>query len=138
MLRLMPSCAASSRVLGKRLPRAYTPLWIASRRLHKVEAHKAKVVYYTLLAIYCVWGLIALRMAPNPLVLAIATGVMWNFAYAFTSMHLLFVMLRLMPAPLRPGWLQCAGLVAGSILYAGISAIALKQQWPNIVGFFTR
>ena len=107
-------------------------LWIASRRLHKVEAHNVKLVYYTLLAIYCVWGLVALRVSPNPLVLAIATGVMWNFAYAFTSLHLLWVMLRLMPPPLRPGWLQCIGLVAGALLYGGISAVALRQQWPAI------
>jgi hypothetical protein len=107
-------------------------IWIGSRRMHKVDAHKVKIVYYTLLALYCVWGLIALRVSPNPLVLAIATGVMWNFAFAFTSLHLLWVMLRLLPPPLRPGWLQCAGLVAGAILYAGISMIALRQQWPAI------
>lgn len=107
-------------------------LWIGSRRLHAVEAHNVRRVYYVLLALYCVWGLIALRAVPNPLVLAIATGVMWNFAFAFTSLHLLWVMLRLMPPPLRPGWLQCAGLVAGAILYAGISGIALMQQWPAI------
>jgi hypothetical protein len=107
-------------------------LWIASRRLHQVDSHKVKLVYYVLLAIYCAWGLIALRVSPNPLVLAIATGVMWNFAFAFTSLHLLWVMLRLMPPPLRPGWLQRIGLVAGAVLYAGISAVALAQQWPAI------
>ena len=105
-------------------------LWIGSRRLHNVEPHKVKRVYYTLLALYCVWGLIALRVVPNPLVLAIATGVMWNFAFAFTSLHLLWVMLRLMPPALRPHWVQCAGLVLAALLYAGISAIALAQQWP--------
>ncbi len=107
-------------------------IWIASRRLHKVEAHRVKIVYYSLLSVYCVWGLIALKVAPDPLVLAIATGVMWNYAYAFTSIHLLWVMIRMMPAPLRTGWLQCTGLVAGAVLYAGISAIALAQQWPAI------
>ena len=107
-------------------------LWIGSRRLRSVDDHNVKLVYYTLLALYCVWGLIALRVTPNPLVLAIATGVMWNFAYAFTSLHLLWVMLRLMPAPLRPGWLQCAGLIGGAVLYAGISGIAFVQQWPAI------
>jgi hypothetical protein len=111
-------------------------IWIGSRRLHKVDAHKVKIVYYTLLTLYCIWGLIALRVSPNPLVLAIASGVMWNFAFAFTSLHLLWVMRRLLPAPLRPGWLQCAGLVAGAIVYAGISAVALRQQWPAIRAWF--
>jgi len=110
-------------------------LWIGSRRLHAVEAHKVKLVYYSLLALYCIWGLIALRLTPDPLVLAIATGVMWNFAFAFTSLHLLWVMLRLMPKELRPGWLQCSGLVAGAILYAGISGVAFAQQWPAVKTF---
>jgi hypothetical protein len=57
---------------------------------------------------------------------------MWNFAFAFTSLHLLWVMLRLMPKPLRPGWLQCAGLAGGAALYGGISGVALAQQWPAI------
>lgn len=113
-------------------------LWIASPRLHKVEGRHVKRVYYSLLVLYCVWGLIALWAVPNPLVLAIATGVMWNFAFAFTSLHLLWVMLRLMPPPLRPGWLQCAGLIAGAVLYAGISGIALAQQWPAIQSWLGR
>lgn len=113
-------------------------LWIASRKLHGMDDHKVKVVYYTLLAVYCVWGLIALRISPNPLVLAIATGVMWNFAFAFTSLHLLWVMLRLMPAPLRPGWIQSLGLIAGAVLYGGISAVALAQQWPAIMSWLGR
>jgi hypothetical protein len=103
-----------------------------------MDDHKVKVVYYTLLAVYCVWGLIALRISPNPLVLAIATGVMWNFAFAFTSLHLLWVMLRLMPTPLRPGWVQSLGLIAGAVLYGGISAIALAQQWPAIIAWLGR
>jgi hypothetical protein len=112
-------------------------IWIASRRLRHVEPHKVKVVYYTLLLAYCCWGLVALRLSPNPLALAIATGVMWNLAFAFTSLHLLWVMLRVMPRPLRPGWLQCMGLVSGAVLYAGISAVALKQQWPAIMKWWT-
>lgn len=107
-------------------------LWIGSRRLRKADTHNVKGVYYSLLALYCVWGLIALRLTPNPLILAIATGVMWNFAFAFTALHLLWVMRRLMPAPLRPGWVQCAGLIGGAVLYAGISGIALVQQLPAI------
>jgi hypothetical protein len=107
-------------------------IWIASRRMHRLDTHKVKFVYYCLLAAYCVWGLIALHVTPNPLVLGIAAGVMWNFAFAFTSLHLLWVMLRLMPVPLRPGWLQCAGLIGGAILYAGISIIAFAQQWPAV------
>ena len=71
-------------------------------------------------------------------VLAIATGVMWNFALGFSSLHTLWVTLTLLPKMLRPSWLQCAGLVACAVFYIGISSIAFAQQWPalrNWAGF---
>ncbi|MCC6539304.1 MAG: Nramp family divalent metal transporter, partial [Bryobacterales bacterium] len=105
-------------------------LWIGSARLKHVDGHKVKYVYYSILAVYAIWGLIALRITPNPLVLAIATGVMWNFALGFSALHTLWVMRTLLPAPLRPGLLQYAGLLACAVFYIGISSIAFAQQWP--------
>jgi hypothetical protein len=107
-------------------------LWIGSRRLHKVDTSRVKTVYYSILAFYMIWGLIALRITPNPLVLAIASGVMWNFALGFSSLHTLWVNLSLLPKPLRPGWLQCTGLVACAIFYIGISTIAFTKEWPKV------
>jgi len=91
-----------------------------------------KYVYYTILALYCVWGLIVLRLTPNPLVLAIATTVLWNFALGFTALHTLWVLLSLLPKPLRPGILQCAGLLACAAFYFWISSMAFAQQWPKV------
>jgi hypothetical protein len=107
-------------------------LWIGSRRLHKLEGHKAKYVYYTILMLYMVWGLVTVRLTPNPLVLAIASGVMMNFALGFSAVHTLIVNLKLLPAQLRPGWVQCAGLAGCAVFYVGISAIAFNQQWPRV------
>lgn len=106
-------------------------LWIGWRRLQGLEEHKAGRVYYAILAVYVLWGLAALHVTPNPLVLAIATGVMWNFALGFTALHTLVVR-KLLPEPLRAGWLLCAGLAACAVFYIGISAIAFAQQWPGI------
>ncbi|MFN7919815.1 MAG: Nramp family divalent metal transporter [Bryobacteraceae bacterium] len=107
-------------------------LWIGSGRLHKLDDHKVKLVYYTILALYCVWGLVALRITPNPLVLAIATGVMWNFALGFSALHTLWALRTLLPGPLRPGLAQSLGLIACAIFYIGISSIAFAQQWPKV------
>lgn len=111
-------------------------LWIGSRKLHAVDDHKVKYVYYTILLVYCLWGLTALSITPNPLVLAIATGVMWNFALGFSALHTLWVMHRLLPAPLRPHWLQSLGLVACAVFYLGISSIGFAQQWPKVQAWF--
>ncbi len=110
-------------------------LWTGARRLRHLEEHKVKYVYYAILAAYGVWGLTALRLTPNPLVLAIASGVMMNFALGFSALHTLYVNLVLLPPPLRPGWLLRAGLVACASFYFGISAIAFRQQWPKLAAW---
>jgi hypothetical protein len=107
-------------------------LWIGSMRLRRLEGHQVKYVYYTILALYGLWGLVALRLTPNPLVLAIATGVMWNFALGFSAFHTLVVNLTLLPRALRPRWPQRIGLFACGVFYLGITTVVLLQQWPNI------
>jgi hypothetical protein len=110
-------------------------IWIGSRRMHRFEGNQVKFVYYGILVLNMAWGLIALTFTPNPLVLAIASGVMMNFALGFSALHTLYVVVRLLPAPLRPGWLMCAGLTACAVFYIGISLIAFRQQWPRIAAW---
>lgn len=113
-------------------------LWTGSKRLHRLDGNRVKYVYYTLLTVYLFWGLNALRLTPNPLVLAITSGVLWNFALGFSSLHVLWVTRRLMPAGTRPNWFQSAGLAACAVFFMGISAIALRQQWPAVVEWLRR
>jgi len=113
-------------------------IWTGWRRVAHLEGHKVKFVYYTILAAYGVWGLVALRLTPSPLVLAIASGVMMNFALGFSALHTLYVNLRLLPEPLRPGRLLRLGLVACAVFYMGISTIAFRQQWPNLRAWLGR
>jgi len=110
-------------------------LWTGLRPLRRLDGNQVKYVYYFILALYGVWGLMALRLTPNPLVLAIATGVMWNFALGFSSCHTLYVNRSLLPRELRPGWLMQAGLVACAFFYVGISAIAFRQEWPKVAAW---
>jgi hypothetical protein len=76
--------------------------------------------------------LIALRISPNPLVLAIATGVMMNLGLAVSALHVIYVNRRLLPRPLRPSWVLEAGLVFCSLFYGAISGVALLQEWPRL------
>ncbi len=110
-------------------------LWTGFRPLHRLEGNRVKYIYYAILAAYGAWGLIALRLTPNPLVLAVASGVMMNFALGFSALHTLYVNLSLLPPELWPGWLMRIGLVACAIFYLGISAIAFQQQWPKIASW---
>jgi hypothetical protein len=102
-------------------------IWTGARSLHRLDGNQVRYVYYGLLALYGVWGLIALRLTPNPLFLAVASGVVMNFALGFSALHVLYCLVRLMPAPLRPNWLHRAGLVACAVFYIGISLVALLR-----------
>jgi hypothetical protein len=110
-------------------------IWTGSRWMHRFEGNQVKFVYYAILGLNLAWGMIALTFTPNPLVLAIASGVMMNFALGFSALHTLYVLMRLLPEPLRPGWLLRLGLVACAVFYVGISVIAFRQQWPRITAW---
>jgi hypothetical protein len=104
-------------------------IWMGSKRLRGAEGNSVKYVYYAILGGYGLWGLAALRLSPNPLALAIMSGVLVNFAMAFSAVHLLYVDRKLMPERLRAPWVLRAGLVACAVFYGGISTIAL---WSKI------
>ncbi len=113
-------------------------LWMGSRRLRGLDGHKVKYVYYGLLAVYCLWGLVVLRLTPNPLVLAIAGGVLVNFAMSISALHVLYVNHRLLPKEVRPPlWIE-AGVLGCSVFYLVVSAIAFGQQWPKLLAWLTR
>jgi hypothetical protein len=108
---------------------------VGVKRLHHLEGNRVKYVYYSLLGAYGIWGLVALKLTPNPLVLAVATGVMLNFGLGFSALHVLYVDVVLLPKDLRPPWVMRVGLVVCSVFYIGISSIAFGQQWPKIMAW---
>jgi hypothetical protein len=110
-------------------------IWMGVGRLKSVDGNKVKYIYYGILAVYGLWGLFALRITPNPLVLAIASGVMMNIALAISGLHTLYVLLVLLPKEVRPGWFGIVGLLGCSALYFTISIVTLMQQWPRIVAW---
>jgi len=107
-------------------------IWMGVKRLHHLEGNRVKYVYYLLLMSYGLWGLLALRLTPNPLVMAVASGMLLNLGLGFSALHVLYVDLVLLPRQLRPPWLMRIGLICCSMFYTGISCIAFRQQWPSI------
>ena len=66
-------------------------IWVGAKRVRHLDGNQVKYVYYLLLGLYCVWGLIALKLTPDPLLLTIASGVFLNFGMGFSSLHVLWV-----------------------------------------------
>lgn len=102
-------------------------LWVGSRRLRKLGGHQVKLVYYTVLGLYAVWGLVALSLSPSPQFTTILNGVLMNLGMSVAALHVIYVGRSLLPPEARPGWLLEAGLVACSAFYCGLSVLTYLQ-----------
>lgn len=107
--------------------------WSASARLRSRHPDEAHVVYYAIMAAYCVWGLLALGLTPNPLVLAILGSTLGNLGLAMSALHVIHVNKTLLPPAARPGWMITTGLVLAAVFFAGISAIAFTHQYETLM-----
>lgn len=91
-------------------------LWTGSGRLRAWRGGDVRAVYYVVLAVVVVWGIVALRLAQPILLLQISANV-GGFILVVSSLHLLYVNTRLLPAHVRPPIWRRAGLIAVALFY---------------------
>jgi hypothetical protein len=99
-------------------------LWSGTRWAKKLPPEKIKYVYYGILGIYAMWGLLTLTLF-NPMQVAIIGAVLGNVALGFSSLHALYVNRSLMPKELQPGRVLQIGVVCCGIFFLGISVVVL-------------
>lgn len=98
--------------------------WTGSRRVRALWGGDVRRVYYTLLGIIVVWGLIALKLVQPILLVQISANV-GGIVFVIAGLHLLYVNTRLLPAPLRPGLGPRLGLVALVLFYGFFSTMSI-------------
>ncbi|HUY33033.1 MAG TPA: Nramp family divalent metal transporter [Pirellulales bacterium] len=112
---------------GDQIARRWTDIiWTASPWARRMREDRVAYLYYAILAIYCVWGLVALALC-NPLEILKIAGVLMNVALGFASWHTLYVNRSLMPPVLRPNRFMQAGTFACGAFFLGISVIGLMS-----------
>lgn len=108
-------------------------LWAGHPKLRDMPHDRVRFVYFTLLALYFVWGLVILVwIGDQPMLLMKASGVIMNFILGFSAFHTLAVNLFLLPKPLRPGWISRIGLVACGVFFIAIAALGTPNVWGEI------
>lgn len=108
-------------------------LWTGNRKLHHLEGNKVRYVYFSLLSLYLLWGLVILVWTGDkPLTIVQASGVIMNFALGFTALHTLAVNTILLPKAVRPGWLGRAGLVTCAVFFIGIAVLGLPKALKDL------
>jgi hypothetical protein len=120
-LVLAPSMATSADGIIRRWVDVF---WTSSKTLRKVDPKNIRYVYFGVLTIYAIFGMIMLSLQAPETLLVIATTI-FNFALGFSCWHTLWLNLSLLPPKLRPNWfIRIAMFLAGCffLLVATISA----------------
>ncbi len=97
-------------------------IWTGSRRVRAVRGGDVRVVYYAVLALIAVWGIIALRLA-QPIFLLQLGANMAAIVFIIASLHLLRINTRLLPVKLRPPMWRRVCLGAMTLFYATFAAL---------------
>jgi hypothetical protein len=101
-------------------------LWTGSRSVRAWRGGDVRAVYYTVLGVIVVWGLIAMRLA-QPIVLLKLGANVAGAIFVLASLHLLYVNTRLLPAHVRPSRPRQAGLVAMALFYGFFVTLSLAS-----------
>jgi hypothetical protein len=91
-------------------------LWTGSSRIRAWRGGDVRVVYYSVLALISLWGIVALRLT-QPIVLLSLSANMAGIVFIISSLHLLYVNTRLLPIALRPPLWRRLALVALALFY---------------------
>jgi hypothetical protein len=106
-------------------------LWTGSGRLRHWRGGDVRVVYYGVLAIVVLWGIVALRLA-QPIFLIQVGANMAGFVLVVGAIHLLYLNTRLLPPHVRPPMWRRVMLVAMALFYGFFvyrSFDALFRTW---------
>lgn len=106
-------------------------LWVANPNIRKWRGGKSSTVYYGLLAILTVWGMIAVNWG-NALELFKILGVLAGPVLVIAGVQILRVNQVFLPPELRPTWWRRAGLLLCVLFYAFLSVASfwdLLQRW---------
>jgi hypothetical protein len=101
-------------------------LWTGSRRLRAWRGGDVRAVYYSVLAVIVIWGIIALRLAQPVVLLQISANVA-GVVFIIASLHLLYVNTRLLPPRLRPPMWRRLALVAMALFYGVFAALSIHS-----------
>jgi hypothetical protein len=101
-------------------------LWTGSRRVRAWRGGDVRMVYYTLLGLIVIWGMIALRLAQPWILLQIGANVA-GFVFIVASIHLLYINTRFLPLELRPPMWRRVALVMMSLFYAVFFFLSVQR-----------
>jgi hypothetical protein len=101
-------------------------LWTGSSRVRGWRGGDVRAVYYGVLGLLVLWGIVALRLAQPIVLLQIGANVA-GVIFIISSLHLLYVNTRLLPRELRPPLWRRTSLLLMTAFYGFFVALWLSS-----------
>ncbi|MFQ5731535.1 MAG: Nramp family divalent metal transporter [Planctomycetaceae bacterium] len=127
-LVLAPSMATSADGIIRRWVDVF---WTSSKRLRQVDPKNIRYIYFGVLTVFVIFGLIMLSLEKPTGLLTIAT-MFFNFALGFSCLHTVLVNVTLMPKELRPNWFLRISLSLGGLFFLAVATVATMQKFGAI------
>ena len=99
-------------------------LWTGSRTVRHWRGGDVRFVYYTVLGVLAVWGVIALALAAPIFLLQLGAN-MAGVVFVISPLHLLYINTKFLPEAVRPPMWRRVALVAMSLFYGAFVALWL-------------
>ncbi len=91
-------------------------LWSGSRRVRQWRGGDVRLIYYAILAVAVIWGLLALRLT-QPIILLQLSANVAGLVMVISAIHILYVNVKFLPRELRPPMWRRIALVGMAIFY---------------------
>lgn len=102
--------------------------WTSSKTLRNLDPRAIKWVYFGVLLIYAITGIIILTVLKKPTTLLNVAANFYNIAFGFSSWHVLVINMTLLPKELRPGWFVRIALTVSGFFFWAIAFISTYEM----------
>ena len=110
------------------VPRTYTDIiWTGLKRARNLGEHNAKWIYYPILGIYILWGIIAMYLA-KPFFMILVSATIGGYLLVITALHTLYVNRKFLPKEIQPPMWKQIGLVLCAGYYSIFGTITVWQK----------
>ncbi len=101
-------------------------LWTGSARVRAWRGGDVRAVYYAVLVVIVLWGVIALNFATPIMLLKISANI-GGAVFIVSSLHLLYLNTRVLPRALRPPPWRRVALIGMALFYAFFVVLVVRS-----------
>ena len=110
------------------VPRTYTDIiWTGLKRARNLGEQNAKWIYYPILGIYILWGVIAIYLT-QPFFMILVSATIGGYLLVITALHTLYVNRKFLPKEIQPPMWKQIGLVLCAGYYSIFGTITVYQK----------